>query len=162
MCGKLDLAKAFAKQAHGDQKYGDQPYTVHLAAVAQVLIQYGVTDEDMLISAWLHDTVEDTYLTKEEIRAEFGDRVAELVWCVTNEPGKNRRERHLLTYPKVRSNPDALLLKLADRIANIEACYESGSNLIGMYRKEAVGFEQALRVEGQYEEMWEHISELLK
>lgn len=162
MSGKLDLAKAFAAKAHGEQKYGDQPYTVHLAAVEQVLIRYGITDEDLRIAAWLHDTVEDTYLTKEEIRAEFGDRVAELVWCVTNEPGKNRRERHLKTYPKIKANPEALLLKLADRIANIEACYETNSNLIGMYRKEAVSFEKALRVEDQYDEMWEHISELLK
>lgn len=158
---RLQQARAFAASAHGDQKYGDQPYTVHLAAVAQVLIRYGITDEDLLVAAWLHDIIEDTYITRGEVEAFFGERVAELVWCVTNEPGKNRRERHLKTYPKIRANPDALLLKLADRIANIEACYESNSNLIGMYRKEAVGFEQALRVEGQYEDMWNHIFDLL-
>jgi (p)ppGpp synthase/HD superfamily hydrolase len=165
----LARAEGFAADAHGDQKYGkDLPYTYHLRQVVGVLQRFGVADEDILVAAWLHDTVEDTDVEPWHIDLEFGQNVSDLVWAVTNEPGKNRAERHKNTYPKIARIPGATLLKLADRIANVEQCLgelrRSGeSKLLAMYQKEQEHFEAALRTgEGDTEErMWKWLRNLL-
>lgn len=160
----LERARAFAAEAHRDQQYGAQPYTVHLAAVEGVLRRFGATEEadvELLVSAWLHDVIEDTGRTREELQVSFGERVAELVWAVTDEPGANREERHARTFPKTRSVPGAVRLKLADRIANLEAAREHRRDLFQMYRREHADFESQLRRPGEHDEMWEHLASLL-
>ena len=66
-----DRARAFAVAAHGDQRYGSDPYVVHLSAVRQVLEDFGY-DGDFALAAWLHDTVEDTEVTVVQLEREFG------------------------------------------------------------------------------------------
>jgi (p)ppGpp synthase/HD superfamily hydrolase len=78
MTADEERARAFAIAAHGNQRYGEQPYEVHLAAVRQVLFDFGHGGE-LAIAAWLHDTVEDTDVTVEQIELEFGSAVAALV-----------------------------------------------------------------------------------
>ena len=75
-------ASEFAAAKHEKQrrKYTDQPYFNHLAAVVRVLESNGVTDPTALAAAYLHDTVEDTDATMQEIVAGFGADVAELVY----------------------------------------------------------------------------------
>lgn len=141
-----EQAKDFAVRKHGAQKYGDRPYVVHLAAVRRVLVEAGYVGS-ILQAAWLHDVLEDTPTTAEELRASFGEDVFQLVWAVTGV-GKNRKERVAAAYEKIR----ALLpyqggghLKLADRIANVEACVATGNaSLLSMYQKEMPSFEKAL------------------
>lgn len=134
-------AKFYASMMHGNQKYaGHLPYTHHLAAVERVLVRYGVTDPDLLDASWLHDIIEDAGVKRNEIAEMFGERVATLVFGVTNEPGENRKIRSALTYPKIRSSADFRILKLADRIANVE----QGGKLVEMYRKEYADFRRAL------------------
>ena len=172
MMDPLRHVKFFAATKHAGQKYGDgQPYTVHLAAVEEVLRRFpiesrdlrgqsaslDVSVDDLLEAAWLHDVVEDTNTTLAEVEGMFGPRVAALVWAVTNEPGPNRRARHALTYPKIRAQRGATLLKLADRIANVEA----GGKLVEMYCKEYVDFTKGLRVWGEFPEFWAHLGNLL-
>lgn len=156
----LRHVKFFATIKHASQCYsGGLPYTHHLAAVEQVLRRFGVTDETMLTASWLHDVVEDTETKVKDVAEMFGPEVARLVHAVTNEDGANRKIRHALTYPKIRdAGPDAVRLKLADRIANIEA----GGNLVGMYKKEHEDFKRALFSVGQNEDMWTHLEALLK
>lgn len=159
---KLQHAKVYATEAHKAQTYsGNQPYTKHLYAVESVLRRFSITDEDMLCAAWLHDIVEDTPTTVEEVRDLFGDRVAALVYAVTNEAGANRAERHAKTYHKIQANDEALQLKLADRIANVEACIEDKDSRIKMYKKEWNEFQEKLRKPGLYENMWRHLEFLL-
>ena len=157
-------ARAFAVEAHGDQRYGEEPYVVHLEAVHATAVEFGVTDAPTLIAAWLHDVVEDTDVTREQVAAEFGDAVATLVHAVTNEPGSNRKERAKLTYPKIASTPGAVRLKLADRIANVRACLETRSGLLRMYQREYRKFRGALCRDGDPIEgaMWAELDALLE
>lgn len=155
----LRWAKFFASVKHADQKYGSGlPYTHHLATVVAVLDRFGITDLDMLTAGWLHDCVEDCGVKVKEIAEMFNDRVAALVDAVTNEAGANRKIRAALTYPKTRSVPGAVCLKLADRIANVE----HGGKLVEMYQKEYEDFRRALYTAGECDEMWTHLDGLLK
>lgn len=154
----LRWAKFFATVKHGNQQYSNGlPYTHHLVEVERVLRRFDVEDHDMLTAAWLHDVVEDTTTKLKEIYEMFGNRVAELVRAVTNEPGPNRKTRAALTYPKIRSVEGAVCLKLADRIANVEA----GGKLVDMYRKEYEDFKRNLYTPGICEDMWVHLDALL-
>jgi len=115
------------------------------------------TLQDMIEAAWLHDVVEDTDTKLKEVEEMFGTEVSKLVSAVTNEPGPNRKTRAALTYPKIRETTGAVALKLADRIANVEA----GGKLVDMYKKEYEDFKRALYTTGQYEGMWKHLDSLL-
>lgn len=152
----------FAVLAHGDQRYGDLPYGVHLQAVIGVLKRFGINSQKIMDAAWLHDVLEDTDTSYSAIEARFGASVADLVFAVTNEAGRNRVERHARTYPKIRAfGPEAVILKLADRIANIEHSINNNSRHLGMYRKEANGFRDVLFVAGEVDAMWDHLHRLL-
>lgn len=146
---RFDEARAVAIAAHGGQMYGDQPYAYHLQAVVDVLTRFGARLEDaatapLLVAAWLHDSLEDTALTFAEIEARFGAEVAELVWRVTDEPGATREERKPATYLKTRESAMAVVLKLADRIANVEASLATDRKLVEMYRREHAEFRTML------------------
>lgn len=154
----IKAAQAFATTAHGDQMYGENvPYIVHLGHVAEVLTRFGFDSDDLIVSAWLHDTVEDTDATITQIELMFGRNVADIVGRVTNEPGKNRKERHAKTYPKIQASLDATTLKLADRIANVEASVEDQSKQLKMYRKEHEAFKSLLYKPGVHDRMWRHL-----
>ena len=151
--------REFAARKHANQRYGDQPYTVHLAAVREVLRDMGVLDnEPLAIAAWLHDTIEDTETTREEIEEHFGEEVVSLVWAVTGV-GKNRKERNTNAYEKIRAYPLAATLKLADRIANVEASAHVPDKL-AMYRKEWPSFREALQGMGDAR-LWERLGKAL-
>lgn len=156
-----DLVKAheFAIKAHGNQKYGEFPYEKHLLDVVNVLIRFGVGG-DIRTAAWLHDVLEDVADMKSELWARFSSSVCDLVEAVTNEPGKNRKERHQKTWPKIRKyGKSAVILKLADRIANTEFSLEHGA-MLGMYLKEFPEFYAALYQPNECGAMWEHLKKI--
>ena len=162
MTDLIQRASEFARNAHAQQQYGGGSFHQnHLARVVATLESFGETSPVRIAAAWLHDAVEDTDVTIEEIRAEFGDDVADLVWRLTDEPGRNRRERHRKTHEKIRGSSDAVRVKLADRIANVEASIEQKSQLFGMYRHEHAHFQRDLYHEGEHEEMWQRLNQLL-
>jgi len=156
-------AAALAVEAHGLQKYGDRPYVTHLVRVVETLHQFGVVTEDLETAGWLHDVVEDTAVSIRSLRSEFGDRVADLVYAVTTEPGPTRKDRNALTYPKIRDTPGATVLKLCDRIANVESCWETRSPKLFMYHREYPDFRSALRNDADHISLpvWEHLDRLL-
>lgn len=160
----LDDALEFAGQAHKEQKYGQEPYRTHLEQVISVLRDYDVQDEEILAAGALHDVVEDTDVQISEIEGKFGGRVARLVWAVTSEGGKNRRERNSQIYAKVRSEKGAVLLKLADRIANLRnACRRQEKKYLLMYKKEQKVFRERLENKGATEEkMWAEIDSIFR
>lgn len=148
-------ARDFALEKHAHQRYGERPYTVHLAAVREVLSWAGWGDAHPLAAAaWLHDVVEDTGVSREEVRERFGEEVERLVWAVTGV-GASRKERNQDAYAKIRACPEAAILKLADRIANVEASLSVPDKLV-MYRREFPGFEEALSGLGT-PELWERL-----
>jgi (p)ppGpp synthase/HD superfamily hydrolase len=153
------------------QLYKHQAYTVHLKAVESVLMRFGIDpsngerDQALLVSAWLHDTLEDTSVSYEEINKELGENIASLVFCVTDETGQNRKERKLKTYPKLKKHPYAVILKLADRIANVEASLDekdSTGHHLQMYKKEYPDFKSNLYTPGLAEDMWVYLDNILK
>lgn len=159
----VPTAAAWAVRAHQGQRYGDLPYTSHLVAVVGNVHRFGVASDELEAAAWLHDAVEDTEVSISEVRSAFGDRVADLVFAVTTEPGKNRRERNAATYPKLAATPGAVRLKLADRIANVEQCWLVRDARLFMYRKEYASFRAALRDDADHVAlaMWKHLDGLL-
>ncbi|CAM3334545.1 HD domain-containing protein [Kibdelosporangium persicum] len=113
----LDEAVEFAVRWHGDQtRPAGEPYVEHLLEVVTVLAEgVGVTDIDVLRAGVLHDVVEDTDCDLETVRAQFGDRVAELVNWVTKGEDREAYLENLKNAPK-----DALTVKLADRLSNVQ------------------------------------------
>ena len=123
---RLREAADFAAALHGDQQRPTgAPYTEHLLEALEVLVRgAGVTDPEILCAAVLHDVVEDTSGTLEEISTVFGPRVAELVgWVTIPEPGPGQdrasvKEDYLRGLR--RAPHDAILVKLADRASNAQ------------------------------------------
>ena len=91
---RLDAALRFSARAHREQlrKGSDTPYIVHPVHVALILLSHGF-DEDLAIAALLHDTVEDTGASVDEIDAEFGGEVAALVASVSEQKTDGDGER---------------------------------------------------------------------
>jgi (p)ppGpp synthase/HD superfamily hydrolase len=133
----VEKARAFALARHGDQKYGEKPYSDHLQAVCNALRNFANPRNTMLAAAWLHDVLEDTETTREELTAEFGKEVTDLVWAVTGDDKLSRGESTKLTIQKLKAHPRAALLKLADRYANVSASLEEKKvKYLTMYVKE--------------------------
>lgn len=154
-------AREFAIQAHGDQPYGERPYSHHLDAVAAIAVAYGDVAQTV---AYLHDTVEDTSVTLDEVRARFGDLVAGCVALLTDEPGVNRKERKAKTYAKLAQVHGelelALIVKAADRLANVRACIEDGNQrLLEVYCSEHPTFRQAAYRPGRCDELWAELDD---
>jgi len=142
--GQLREAEMFAKGAHAGQKYGKMPYTYHLAAVCQVTKEFSQS-LPVQIAAWLHDTIEDTAVVYNDIKMIFGEDVAELVYAVTDELGRNRFERKEKTLKKCRqTGKEAVALKLCDRIANMRFSQKDDRGHYQMYLKEAQFFHDML------------------
>jgi guanosine-3',5'-bis(diphosphate) 3'-pyrophosphohydrolase len=119
-------AVKFALRYHGEQKRPTgAPYAEHLLEAVEVLVRgAGVTDPDVLCAAVLHDVVEDTPCTIEDVRAAFGDRVAGMVAWVTKPEtadGADRRASKEAYLKGLAGAPDdAILVKLADRASNVQ------------------------------------------
>lgn len=117
-------AVRFAADAHAGQfrKGSRVPYLIHPLNVAKILLDHGCSDR-LAIAGLLHDTVEDTAVTVDEIRATFGDMVARLVEFAT-EPEKlwtwEKRKQHTLSV-LASGEPPALLLSIADKLDNIRS-----------------------------------------
>lgn len=137
-------ARRYALQMHGDQKYGTEPYSVHLEDVETILIEFNHISSVLRAAAWLHDVLEDTQADPGFLRSEFSGYVYLIVEAVTSEPGKNRKERNALTYPKIARLQYATIVKLADRLANGRRSKLTGDSKYEMYKKEYPEFRAAL------------------
>jgi (p)ppGpp synthase/HD superfamily hydrolase len=165
-------AVSFATKAHGDQAYdGASSYTMHLAYVEDVVNRFGYGRfNDLRCAAWLHDTIEDTDVSYNDIVREFSKEIADIVYAVTDELGRNRRERAEKTHPKILASRAALILKLADRIANVEFGLHTGNRKkLEMYVKEYAEFKASLfRSEADANEMaypyemWKHLDLIIE
>lgn len=120
---RILAATRFAAHKHKDQRRKDHaasPYIVHPIAAAELLIEAGISDEAVLITAILHDTIEDTETTREEIAAEFGDEIADLVVEVSVIETKIKevdKQREIDDAKNL--SPKAALVRVADKICNL-------------------------------------------
>lgn len=116
-------AVLFAADAHAGQIRTDKgdPYFNHLAEVAAMCAALDPFDPVLVTGCYLHDTVEDTHVTEADLRARFGDALADLVLDVTDPPGlKGEARRQRQVTHTAASGPRVKRLKLADKTSNIE------------------------------------------
>lgn len=155
----INKARNFAVSKHGNQMYGSQPYIFHLQQVSDLLANHGV---NVRVIAYLHDVVEDTNTDLAEIEKEFGALIARCVEVLTDEPGENRAQRKAKTYAKMEKTSGereiALLVKVADRLANTKSCVQDGkTELLQVYRNEFDAFYRACYRENQCEALWNEL-----
>jgi len=132
MGDELDRAILFAAEIHKGQRRkgaGRLPYIVHPIRVLEKLVDAGVDDEDILVAAVLHDTVEDSESpehTMATIAADFGERVLGIVMELSFMPGLQHGAARKVVKTKYLAefslkSTEACLIKLADRIDNLES-----------------------------------------
>ncbi len=125
-------AVAFALRCHGDQQRPTgAPYAEHLLEALEILVRgAAVSDPDVLCAAVLHDVAEDTPCTIGEVRAAFGDRVADMVgWVTKPEPadGADKTAAKEAYLARLAGAPDdAVVVKLADRASNVQTLRNLG------------------------------------
>ena len=124
--GRIRAAYDMARMAHSGQKRRDgSPYVTHCIAAADISVDIGL-DEDSIIAALLHDVIEDTNLTHDDIARQFGTAVADIVEGVTkltrvqytskeDEQAENLRKMLLAMAKDIR----VILIKIADRLHNM-------------------------------------------
>ena len=131
-CDLVATAVAFALRFHGDQQRPTGvPYAEHLLEALEFLVRGAkITDPDVLCAAVLHDVVEDTACTLDDVESAFGARVALLVgWVTKPEPAdeadkKKAKEAYLAGLDA--APDDAILVKLADRASNVQTLRNLG------------------------------------
>ncbi len=126
----------FAKKKHAGQtrKFTNEPYIEHPLRVAEILKNYNV-ENDLLIVACLHDTIEDTDATYDEIKEQFGKKIADFVKELTkdqNEIDKIGKTEHLIKKINLMSK-NALTVKLADRLDNVNGLPKTDQEFIKKY-----------------------------
>jgi (p)ppGpp synthase/HD superfamily hydrolase len=102
---------------------GSEPYINHLAEVANLLAAAtDGADAELVAAAWLHDSIEDTETTREELARKFSERVASLVVEVTDDMSLSKSERRRLQVVDAsHKSASGKLIKIADKISNIRA-----------------------------------------
>lgn len=119
----LFKALSFSAEKHTKQRRKDidkTPYINHPISLANILAQRWVIDENVLCAAILHDTIEDTETTVDELQEHFGEKITSIVLEVTDDKSleKSLRKQKQVEHAASISH-EAKLVKLADKIANI-------------------------------------------
>lgn len=162
-------AKNYAILSHAqtNHKYDGLPYSHHLEMVYQYGLKYQhlvieICIVDVLSACWVHDVIEDARQTYNDVKKVTNEVVADIAFALTNNKGKNRKERAgddyynlivLTTY--------APFVKLCDRLANIKYSKEKGSRMFELYKKEQHDFIVRL-YNAKYSEMFAEMEELLE
>jgi (p)ppGpp synthase/HD superfamily hydrolase len=161
------LTWAAERHRRAGHSYGGADFSVHLKAVSDVLVEFRHTQPIPLTIAHLHDVLEDTPTTREDVEMEFGLAIADAVWALTDEPGANRHERQRLTYVKLREAlrpyPYLLNVKLADRLANVRASLsDTRQDYFRMYQTEHPFFCREFGRCGGDPAMWSALDRILQ
>ena len=151
-------ARALAAEAHAKQKYGDLPYLTHLDRVAEIVTEYrGVLGDryrEALAGAFLHDLVEDVPAYTPQLEARMPPAVVAIVHALSKREGLAMTDY----FATIRATGlTAVAVKLADRIANVEASRASGfERKLVRYRGERAMF-ASMRTPGELDAMWERL-----
>lgn len=169
----LEKAKQYAIDCHESTNHTYDkvlPYSHHLQMVYEAAIMFihlvpADERENVLAACWTHDTIEDCRQTYNDVEKVTNKRVADLTYAVSNEKGKTRKERaNEKYYSEMRNIPDAVFVKLADRIANVTYSIRKGSSMAKKYKEEHSEFIRHLSKETEnyikYEEMITHLAKL--
>jgi guanosine-3',5'-bis(diphosphate) 3'-pyrophosphohydrolase len=169
MSGLIERAKEFALNAHKDQMHGSVPISVHLEAVSSKAMEEvskyfdpvyeNEVIEHIVAAAWLHDTLEDTSVSLNDLVKEVGPATAKIVYNVTDGNGKNRLERHLNTYYRTRQWSPSVFVKMCDRWHNQKRSTENAERFMEMYHREYMYFKFALYEPGMFDDFWHQLDE---
>ena len=165
----IEASKAYAVQCHQSTNhlYDGKPYEFHLQMVydnAKKFIHLVPENQKdyFLAACWVHDVIEDCRQSYSDVLKVTCKEVAELAYALTNEKGKNRKERaNLKYYSDLKKIPNAVLLKLCDRIANVQYSLAQGSRMFELYAKENNEFVANLN-DGSCDETFEFLNALIK
>jgi (p)ppGpp synthase/HD superfamily hydrolase len=116
-------AKKFAQEKHKNQKRKDgvTPYSDHLEGVVNRLKNLGVTDKDVLCAAWLHDIIEDTDVTFDQINERFGREVAVIVLSLSKDQNILKKDREIQYISQLKdASFQTKIIKLCDISANLK------------------------------------------
>lgn len=165
----VEKAKDFACAAHAATNHlfdKDKPYSFHLSMVVSFATRFAILlpegdRETALAAAWAHDTIEDTRSTYNDVKKALGEKVADVVYAVTNEKGKTRKERaNDKYYEGIRASRVATFVKICDRLANAFYSTTKGGTMSGVYRTEYTDFKKALFTE-EFAPMWRQLDAML-
>jgi len=142
MINQFISALAFSATKHRDQRRKDveaSPYINHPIALVDVLVnEGGVLNWDVLCAALLHDTIEDTQTTEDELLKAFGKNITSIVLEVTDDKALPKEERKLQQIAHApHSSHEAKLVKLADKICNLRDILASPPSGWDVKRKQA-------------------------
>lgn len=148
----IERAKKYAIKCHLGtcHEYDGKPYTIHLRSVVAIANQFGglIPEgkyETVIAACWCHDVIEDTRQTYNDVAKATSVEVAEIVYALTNEKGKTRKERaNEKYYAGLREVPYAAFIKVCDRIANVEYSKETSSSMFDKYKTENKDFKRQL------------------
>ena len=119
---KLQSAENFAKERHSSmiRKDGTVPHYEHLAGVVARLKNLGITDEEVLSSAWLHDIIDDTETSFDELDQRFGSKIAVMVLSISKDKSLPRTKQEEQYVKQLKESAfDAKLIKLCDISASL-------------------------------------------
>jgi (p)ppGpp synthase/HD superfamily hydrolase len=161
-------AMEYGIKCHNDTNcdYDGKPYVTHLKMVYDFAYKYRhllpvEQIEYALAAAWTHDVIEDCRQTYNDVSKVVGNKVAEIVYALTNEKGKSRKERANDNYYRgIKENDIAHYIKICDRLANVRYSKETNSPKFEMYKAENKNFQEYLYLD-KYHEMFREMQELL-
>lgn len=155
-------ARMVAFSIHKNQMYDVFPYEKHLQDVIDIIQEFGYAG-DYITAGYLHDTIEDGSLTYNKIKNLFGFNVSEMVLAVTDPSDcRTRKEKKERVYQKINLYPKSLIIKLADRIANVaHGVRMKNIDKLKMYSLENPSFKNWLQRENSEVEMWNCLDNLI-
>lgn len=163
-----EIARNFAVNCHQSTNhfYDGFPYEFHLNMVVENAKKFIhlIPEEDretVIAGCWVHDTIEDTRVTYNDVKEVLGEEIAELTFALTNEKGRTRKERsNEKYYQGIRDTKHAAFIKICDRIANVEYSKSENSSMYEKYQTEFEQFEYWLYCD-EYHEMFEYLYSVL-
>lgn len=161
-------SKEYAIKCHHETNhlYDGNPYEFHLIMVVDVFDQFKhlISEDswqDVEDACWCHDVIEDCRQTYNDVKSATNEYVAELVYLLTNEKGRTRKERaNEKYYSGIRKDKNAIFIKLCDRIANYNYSKISGSRMAQVYEKEMDLFLSKLDVYQYFPDMVKYIKNI--
>lgn len=162
----IKAVRDYAIAAHGDQKYGDEPYVVHLDAVAEIVRRYGATAVKL---AYLHDVIEDTKVLSDRLCKDVGDYLYRCIILMSKPCHGSRASKTKCLNEqaaKLKASDWAFyamvfIVKPADRLANVRASVKGNrKGWMKQYRREHAEFVNAFHVPGLCDEIWAELDDL--
>ncbi|MGI0027359.1 MAG: HD domain-containing protein [Nitrosopumilaceae archaeon] len=119
---KLESVELFAKEKYSGMTIDNKiPYWRHLEGVVNRLKNLGITNEDLLCAAWLHDSIDNTVATFDDIEQRFGSKVAVLVLALSKDKNLSRGEQEQQYVKQLKdASWEAKIIKLCDISANLK------------------------------------------